>query len=408
MTPHSATRISTPELDRNLKVLVIDDDAEICRQIGRSLVRLGGAYRTAEAGEDIIDIIRNWHPSHILLDLVMPRENGVSVMQKLSRARVDTPIILSSGTDRRIMEAVARSARLHGLRVAGLLPKPFTRAKLAETLGAACQPADIHILDKPVGLPRPAPDVAQLEIAIKRGDIRPWLQPQVACGTGHVVGFEALARWHHGAQGVIGPEAFISTAEAEGLIGHLTMAVFNQALYWLGKASERAGTTMSFNVTPCLFEDDDLVSKLLRACGRYDVDPARVVLEVTESARLRQDVAILDRITSLRMEGIKLSIDDFGIGYSSLLQLAHLPFSEIKIDRSFVSSAIQSDESRAIVQSIISLADQLGMESVAEGVEDRATLEFLQTAGCNRIQGYYFSPPMSLKNTKNMPAQYFI
>jgi EAL domain-containing protein (putative c-di-GMP-specific phosphodiesterase class I) len=358
--------------------------------------------------EDVLNVIRAWRPSHIILDLVMPSESGMSVTQRLARAQVATPIILSSGADRRNVEAVARSARLRGLNVGGVLPKPFTRARLAEVLGHSHPPADDPVTEKPAYALIPNVDAAELKFAIKRGDIRPWLQPQVDCGTGEIVGFETLARWHHTKAGIVAPAAFIGLAESEGLIGRLTLAVANQALYWLGKAPERATATMSFNVTPSLLEEGDFVLKLLQACDRYDVNPARLVLEVTESTRLKPDVATLDRLTLLRLGGIKLSIDDFGIGYSSLLQLAHLPFSEIKIDRAFVSMATRSEESRAIVMSIISLAERLGMVSVAEGVEDKETLDFLIAAGCNRIQGYFFSRPVGLGDMKNIPAQYFI
>ncbi|WP_052715908.1 EAL domain-containing response regulator [Devosia chinhatensis] len=406
MTRSSANPVGMFMADQTPRILLVDDDPEIARHVGRALERLGWESRTLDRDEDVLDVVADWQPSHIMLDLVMPGENGISLTQRLAEAEVRASIIFSSGADRRIMEAVARSARLHGLTVAGLLPKPFTRSKLAEALGRAVMPAgdtsgpsaeSDNILEI---------DPIELESAIKRGDIRPWLQPQVACDSGAIVGFEVLARWHHAHHGIIGPSVFIPTAETHGLIERLTLALVSQALHWLGANAAHASATMSFNVTPSLLEEGDFVQKLLRACARYGVDPARVVLEVTESTRLKQDVATLDRLTLLRLDGLRLSIDDFGIGYSSLLQLAHLPFSEIKVDRSFVSMATRSDEARAIATSIISLARQLGMTSVAEGVEDKATFDLLREAGCNRIQGYYFSRPLSLKEANNVRSQF--
>lgn len=389
-----------------LRVLLADDDNEIARQMSRSIEKLGGECKTVCRLEDIVEAAQSWNPSHIILDLIMPGENGITVAQALAKAQVKTPIILTSGAERRLLEAVARSARSHGLLIAGLLPKPFTRAKLAAALGQAGsgQPGGGTI--EAVSNLHSRFDPTELEDAIKRGEIRPWLQPQVACRDGQLVGFEALARWHHPRNGIISPDLFIPYAEEHCLIERLTLAMVNQALHWLGSASHHRAATVAFNVTPSLLEDGDFVDKLLASCRRYQVEPARIVLEVTESTKLKQDIATLDRLTCLRLDGFGLSIDDFGIGYSSMLQLAHLPFSEIKIDRSFVSTLTVSEESRAIVASIISLARKLGMTTVAEGVEDGATLQLLKSAGCDRIQGYYFSRPKNLVDANHLPNHF--
>lgn len=389
-----------------LRILVVDDNAAVSRQVCRAIERLGCESRASQGADEVLAIVNDWHPSHLILDLVMPSENGISVLQRLAAAGIKVPIILSSGADRRIMEAAARSARLHGLNVTGLLPKPFTRSRLAAILGqgepsgeAGAAPASIE----PAGFE--VTPIA-LDAAIKRGDIRPWLQPQVCCSTGAVVGFEALARWHHPEHGIIMPAAFIDVAETEGLIGRMTLAVANQALHWMGNTAQHPEASIAFNVPPSLLEQKDFTDRLLRSCDRYGVAPGRMVLELTESTRLSHDLAMLERLTLLRLDGVRLSLDDFGIGYSSLLQLAQLPFSEIKIDRSFVSAASRSEESRAIITAIISLARELGMSSVAEGVEDKDTAAFLRSAGCNRIQGYYFSKPVSLQDAKNVRSQY--
>jgi EAL domain-containing protein (putative c-di-GMP-specific phosphodiesterase class I) len=131
------------------------------------------------------------------------------------------------------------------------------------------------------------------------------------------------------------------------------------------------------------------------ACSRHDIAPERVVLEVTESGAIDPDSGALDVLTRARLMGMKLSIDDFGVGYSSLVQLARMPFSEIKIDRSFVAELCHSCEAQAIIAAIIGMSDGLGMTTVAEGVEDLETYMRLRDMGCHAAQGYFIGRPMA-------------
>ena len=387
-----------------LKVLLVDDDPAMVELIARNVRRLGGECQSAQGLEQILDVIGQWQPSHIILDLFMPGLNGMDITHALAEARIDIPVILTSGTDKRLMEAVARSARTHGLTVSALLSKPFTRARLAASLGQSV----IHELSG-TDPAAPVPQArrfrtAELAAAIRDGEIQPLLQPQIACADQRLIGFEALARWHHPQHGVIGPNEFIPQAEAECLIEALPLSLLDQTLPWLASASAHPAATLAINIAPSLLEGDGFVQQLRLACDRHAIAPHRIILEVTESAKLSQDLPTLDRMTGLRLDGFGLSIDDFGIGYSSLLQLAHLPFSEIKIDRSFVSSVATSEESRVIIASIMLLAKKLGMNTVAEGVEDKATFDQLRLMGCHSVQGYYFARPLPPQAAQTCPA----
>jgi len=129
-------------------------------------------------------------------------------------------------------------------------------------------------------------------------------------------------------------------------------------------------------------------------CGKWSIDPQRVILEVTESAAMDDPTTALDVLTRLCMKGFRLSIDDFGTGYSSMVQLARIPFLELKIDKSFVMSATKSSESRTIIKAIVGLGQALELKVVAEGVEDQQTLDFLKSLDCDLAQGYFISRPM--------------
>jgi EAL domain-containing protein (putative c-di-GMP-specific phosphodiesterase class I) len=139
------------------------------------------------------------------------------------------------------------------------------------------------------------------------------------------------------------------------------------------------------------FQLGDFASGL---CRELTIDPGRVIFELTESSAMTDPVAALNLLTRVRMKGFQLSIDDFGTGYSSMVQLVRLPFSEIKVDKSFVMAAAQSQEARTVTKSIVDLGHSLGLIVTAEGVEDALTLEFLNTIGCNLAQGYFIGRPM--------------
>jgi diguanylate cyclase (GGDEF)-like protein len=228
-------------------------------------------------------------------------------------------------------------------------------------------------------------------------------QPQISSYTGVVTGFEALVRWQHPELGTIMPGHFISMAESCALIDELTDRVLDLGLGWLSRSfpganadadRSTADVTLSINISAASLCDHDFVAAALRACERHHIDPCRLILEVTEAGAMRDPAATLDQLTRMRIKGFQLSIDDFGTGFSSMLQLARLPFSELKVDKSFVTTAVHSVESRAVVRSVVELGRSLGLRTVAEGVENVTTLEFLKGIGCDSVQGYFIARPM--------------
>jgi len=155
------------------------------------------------------------------------------------------------------------------------------------------------------------------------------------------------------------------------------------------------GTLLSVNISARTLTDFQIVDRIAARCLETGIDPALVSLELTETSAMEDPVMSLDLLTRFRMKGFQLSLDDFGTGYSSMLQLVRLPFSEIKVDKSFVMTAMRSQESRTVVKSVVDLGHSLGLSVTAEGVEDVQTLDYLRSIGCDRAQGFFIGRPMN-------------
>jgi EAL domain-containing protein (putative c-di-GMP-specific phosphodiesterase class I) len=237
----------------------------------------------------------------------------------------------------------------------------------------------------------------ELRRAIGGEELRLHFQPKVDAGSGALVGAEALVRWQHPERGLLPPGAFIGLAEETGLILPLTDWVLERACRVL-QAWRGAGlqpVKLSVNLAAASLEDHALLAKLEALTTRYAVSPSWLTLEVTETMMMQdvdRAVALLDR---LRGCGYGLSLDDFGIGFSSLSHLKRLPLDELKIDRAFVTEAAQGGRDAALARGIISMGRDLGLRVVAEGVETQAQRDFLLRHDCPLQQGYLFSRPVS-------------
>lgn len=179
------------------------------------------------------------------------------------------------------------------------------------------------------------------------------------------------------------------------MIDALTEQLFEQGLRWLSESFPSSSISLSLNISAKGLADVHLGERLSELCHVLTIDPARVTFELTESSAMDDPVKSLALLTRLRMKGFQLSIDDFGTGFSSMVQLVRLPFSEIKVDKSFVMTAMGSHEALTVVKSIIDLGKGLGLRVVAEGVEDAKTLDLIASLGCDFAQGYFIARPMS-------------
>ncbi len=234
---------------------------------------------------------------------------------------------------------------------------------------------------------------AELRSALSNGELQVYLQPQLDLATGEVRGMEALARWRHPTRGFIPPDEFIPIAERSGLIKPLTMLVLDRALQAVSDGRSH-GFGVSVNLSPRSLTDADLVRSVQTLLSKWSVPPGGLTLEVTEGAVMTDPDRAIALLEQLRGAGVRLSVDDFGTGYSSLSYLTQLPVDEVKIDKSFITGLTSSRDDLAIVRSIIGLATTLGLDVVAEGVEDKATQDLLHALACTSVQGWHVSRPM--------------
>ena len=233
-------------------------------------------------------------------------------------------------------------------------------------------------------------------------------QPQVKCRTGEVSGFEALIRWQHPERGLIFPGDFIELAESTGLITPIGEWVIKQAVSQLREWKEQGlkNVTVSVNLSPRHFLHHNFPFFLNQVMTEANIKPKSLVLEITENVAMEDTVAVASRINLLREMGYSVSIDDFGKGYSAFIYLQHFPIQQIKIDRQFISGLGNNPKSSGIVQTIIHLAEMLGLQTIGEGVETREQWEILKEFGCSELQGFYFSRPVPVDEINELIRKY--
>ncbi|OWW18271.1 EAL domain-containing protein [Noviherbaspirillum denitrificans] len=238
-----------------------------------------------------------------------------------------------------------------------------------------------------------------LVAALNGNQFEPYFQPKIDLDTGMPTCVEILARWHHPDLGILPPSQFIELMEQHKVIDQLTGCLLVQSLS-CAKQCAAKGKDIGFaiNVSPVTLQDSRTPSRigaLVRECGLCS---EQITIEVTETASSKNFTSVLESLTRLRMQGFEISIDDFGMGYSSLQLLSQMPFTELKIDRSFVTDVCSRAKSAAILESVIHLAEKLNLRIVAEGIETTDELQFIRSLGVGTGQGFLLGRPMGQKN----------
>jgi EAL domain-containing protein (putative c-di-GMP-specific phosphodiesterase class I) len=374
-----------------LRVLLVDDDEFVRGVLTRQLQQFGIAAVSAGDGNEGLRLLRERGPfGTIICDLQMPGMDGVQFLRHLATFEPGSRVVLMSAEDPKVLKLTEELVRAHGLRLLGALQKPVSLERL-RTLLADAGPGGATPVQR-----RPGVTADELRRAIEREEIQAVIQPKVSTRDGALAGAEALARWLVPGRDPVYPDEFIPLAEQSGLIDSLTDLMLRQALRSCGEWGRKGVTTrIAINVAAVTLHQLDLPETITQLAASHGVMPEQVIVEVTESALLADEALSLDVLTRLRLRGIALSIDDFGTGFSSLKQLKRLPFSELKIDRSFVATMLEDRDSRRIVESNIRLARDLGVSAAtAEGVETEAQLHALRELGCAHAQGYFIARPM--------------
>jgi EAL domain-containing protein (putative c-di-GMP-specific phosphodiesterase class I) len=247
---------------------------------------------------------------------------------------------------------------------------------------------------------------AELRRAIERQEFQNYYQPIISLDTGRIKGFEALVRWQHPTRGLVSPAEFIPIAEETGLIFPLGQQVLREAcrqMYiWQARFFDSQPLIISVNISRRQFTQPDLIDQVIQILRETSLPAASLTLEITEGMVMADPASTVSQLSQLRSLGVKLSIDDFGTGYSSLSCLHRFPLDTLKIDRAFVCRMRVDEESRGIVQTILTLAHNLGLDVTAEGVETVEQLDLLRKLGCEHGQGYYFSKPVDAESAAKL------
>ena len=376
-----------------LKILLVDDEPFMLKLMSQTLSTLGLTQITAcESGHKALECIDSpdYSPDLILLDINMPEMDGLEFTRHLAERHYSGGLILVSGENERMLQTAEKLVHLHKITSLGHLQKPVTPAALSD------------LLDKwmPAWMIEPPPTLRaysanELKAAISNKELTNYYQPQIDVASGKVVGVEALVRWQHPQDGIVFPERFIRIAEAYGLINDLTHSVVNAAFKQLSVWQNNSpNMKISINISMDNLTSAEFVDYLIAACTAADIIPSDVVLEVTESQLMKNLSSSLEVLSRLRLKRFGMSIDDFGTGYSSFTLLNNVPFNELKVDQGFVHGAANNDRLRAIYNASLTLAKQLGMKAVAEGVEDWDDWNLLRNTGCDVAQGHFIARPM--------------
>ncbi|HSN21955.1 MAG TPA: EAL domain-containing response regulator [Usitatibacter sp.] len=383
--------MSMPTTAGALRFLVVEDQGFQRWTVEQLLRSLGAAeVHSAEEGRQALEIMRNADPpiDVIVTDLNMPGMDGIEFIRHVGEIGSRASILLVSEQDPTLLESVAAMTEAYGVGFLQALRKPLTAQKLADALTLYRKPVDA------VEAPR-ALTLREIDAGIRNDEFAPYFQAKVSLVTGRIEGAEALARWHHPQLGVVPPSRFVSVLESSGKIDAMTMAVLRksaeQCRSWRARGRP---ATVSVNISLTLLVDVGLADRLHDVVAEHGLAPADIVLEVTETAATSHLAHVLENLSRLRMKGFGLSIDDYGTGYASMQQLARIPFTELKIDQSFVRSAVNGGSARAMVESSLEIAAKLGIGAVAEGVSNEEEMKLLRALGCPLAQGNYLLEPL--------------
>lgn len=391
-----------------LNVLVVEDD-DFQRQTLANMLRSLGVTSIfgASNGRHALEIIHSNDSLKsidvALCDLNMPEMDGMEFLRHLGQEHRNIAIIITSALDGKLLASVGKMTRMHGIQLLGAIEKPIMLIHLKELLSKY----DNSVKKDSKTISPMNFSLEEILNGIHGNQFVPFFQPKVDLKTGRIVGAEALARWNHPEHGVVAPDAFISPLERSGNIDDLTFMMLEKSAAECRSLHDKGHLlTVSVNLSLVSLNDSALADRITHTVRKLGIEPQYVVLEITESSAMTDAAIALENLARLCMNGFSLSIDDYGTGYSSLQQLTRIAFSELKIDKSFVTDFADNDALRIVVESSIDMAHKLRVKSVAEGVETQQDWEMLSGIGCDTVQGYFISRPLDAKSFHDFVATY--
>jgi EAL domain-containing protein (putative c-di-GMP-specific phosphodiesterase class I)/CheY-like chemotaxis protein len=378
----------------HLHILVAEAD-KAQRLALREMLGQLGANRVTEApdGASALRYFQNGFtpPADIaIVDLDLPGMDGLELIRNLATLDCATRLVVTGKQPPALMFSIETLAQDYGLDLLGTIAKPVTPPKLKAVL-------DNYVPPKapPANESWPRFTFNDIGIGLQKRQFEPFFQPKIELATGQVKGLEVFARWRHPEYGVLTPAAFIHALEENNRIDFLDWTMIEQSLECCRRFHDQ-GTpiSISINVAPETLAHPNFIRQITACINRHHLMPDYVTFEMPESSVLTSDPNFIERLVRLRMMGFGLAIDDYGTGRSNLQLLARIPFSELKIDRSFVDGASKKLALGTVLKSCLGLAHNLNRMSVAVGVETRQDWDFLQGLGCTYAQGYHIANPM--------------
>ncbi len=377
----------------SLSILVVDDsDVQRNHVINMCLEQDLDHVVGATNGLDAVEKLRKDSFDLVFIDLEMPVMDGVELVRRIAKDKLAKSVIILSSKDPSLISSIGTMAESDGLSVLGTFQKPMQVSDLVTSLkrfASNNNKAESHAIYNRLKIE----DIIE---GINTQQITLFFQPKLTCKGLLLKGVEALARWQHPTLGFVSPVEFITAAEQFNIISELTHYLFDIALRQKVQWRDHGvNFHLAFNLSPLSLADSDLADKIAEQVERYNIPSKEIVLEVTENAICGEISTAIETLAKLRLKGFKLAIDDYGTGFANAQQLSRVPATELKLDRILVDNVATRPQQLAILKSTVNLAKDLGLNTVAEGVENFDDFKLVLALGVDLVQGYYFAKPMN-------------
>ncbi|MBB3122278.1 EAL domain-containing response regulator [Pseudoduganella violacea] len=376
---------------------LVAEGEPVQRELLAGMLRHMGAVRvsTVADGQTALNMLEGSEPpiDIALLDLALPGMDGLELIRRLSDADSAAGLIVVGSQSSDLLFCVETMALAYGVNLLGALGKPLSSTRLQPLIANYTTPVATA---KPVNLP--SFSFADVGRGLQAREFDPFFQPKIELETGQLKGLEMFARWRHPQHGVLGPAAFVGVLEENRRIDFLDWSMIEKSVAACRALHDQnIPISFSVNVDPTTLAHPQFIPQMTACLERHRILADYITFEITESAVLSTNAHFLERLLRLRMLGFGLAIDDYGTARSNLQLLAAIPFSELKIDRSFVDGASRKRAIGTVLKSCLGLARSLDRHSCAVGVETRQDWDFLQGLGCTYAQGFYIASPMPVE-----------
>lgn len=385
----------------NKRILIIDDDP--------TQIAILNAYFSSMNAAEVISACDGLQASeklekqtryfdYIFSDLGMPNVDGFELLKFLSAHKYKGKVVIISGHEKILLDSAASLGKMYGLSIAGQIKKPLTKFALDRLFEEQNENSSSQNNSAKNTI-----TAEQIADGIAANQFVPYYQPKIDLLSGKVVGAEALARWLKPDGSVVSPGAFIPVAENTVLIENITVSIIDSVIADYCAGGENwVGKKIAINLPPQMIRNTDLPEFLEYKLADNAIPNSALCIEITESGIIDFDAVTIEVLSRLRIKGFDLAIDDFGTGAANIANLKVFPYSELKIDQSFINNVLTDPISAETVRTSISLARQLGLRIVAEGIETKDDLQYVKSKGIDQAQGYLFSKPLPFAQIDEM------